>query len=181
MESKYLSALYGRVFILLERNHLLSWGGIDENSLGDDYSLLEDLVECEDAGFSNFSHKNVSVSILFSMSTKLEVFVSDLGWYIYDGMYSDASIRDAKLIKTEVIEQEIHTLNKSDSSFCILDATIAGKTIINDESDKNPESEDYLFFDLIKPCYKVNKIESLFLLDDSEFSLFGISIIQEAV
>jgi hypothetical protein len=88
MESKYLSALYGRVFILLERNHLLSWGGIDENSLGDDYSLLEDLVECEDAGFSNFSHKNVSVSILFSMSTKLEVFVSDLGWYIYDGMYS---------------------------------------------------------------------------------------------
>ena len=44
------------------------------------------------------------------MSQKLDIFETERGFLIYDGIYSDSSIKNTQLVKSEVIEFGLHTI-----------------------------------------------------------------------
>ena len=106
------------------------------------------------------------------MSQKLDIFETEREFLIYDGIYSDSSIKNTQLVKSAVIEFGLHTILASNHSCHIFESPYGGIEQLKINSEKKIGTE----LTIQNKDYIVNKIRSTFMLDNKECDLKGISI-----
>lgn len=174
---EHLSSLLGRIFIIALADDLRNWNG---NSIAiedqTDYESLGDFISFEEGDLTSMKKKpDSSFYIYFSFSSKVEVFKTENGFVICDGLFFNKSWDYSE-------ELFFNTLSKIDLDFevfsetvYVFDATLEGKLVLLGEKGSG-EWQDRLILNLSSGIYSIYKVESNILIDGQEIPLKGIML-----
>ncbi len=172
---EHLSSLLGRIFIIALADDLKNWNG---NSIAiedqTDYESLGDFISYEEGDLTLMIKKPDSkFYIYFSFSSKVEVFKTENGFVICDGLYFNMSWDYSNQLFFESISKIDLDFEVISETVCVYDATLEGKSVFLDEKGSE-EWQDRLILNLSNGIYSVYKVETNVLIDGQEIPLKGI-------
>jgi hypothetical protein len=180
---KHIGSLLGRVFLLSQYNDVSSWSGCKENEHGDtDYDSLDDFITYEEGDISVFPKPNSAYFyVFFAMSSKIEVFKTNTGFIICDGLYFNKSWHYSEPITFELVEETKNLIHLFKAPFIIFDSVLEGLCTLENTKEgaynvRNNYFNSYITIELEIGDYQINKVQTYIAYDEKKILIKGIEI-----
>ena len=124
----YIGSITGRILLLSNLDICDDWSGYDDGIPNCDYDLIEGYVNYEQGEFSIHSKKeNNEFIIIFSWSSQLDIFNTETGFIIVDGL-NPSNFQQQNLSISLMKETKYH-FKLEESKFIIFDASLRGSEL----------------------------------------------------
>ncbi|MCB9235038.1 MAG: hypothetical protein H6581_25515 [Bacteroidia bacterium] len=168
----HICSLIGRIFLISGHSDARKWKGDKESMSGmTDYDLIEDFINYDDAGVSEYDHVAIGKYwIFFSMSTKVEVFKMESTVIISEGLYFNQEWAYEKEIASQIVEEYPFLIEISDKKLAVFDAALDSSQlpleIIHDAS--------FCILSLPNGLYGARRV--CLNIKEEDFELMGVEI-----
>lgn len=181
MRLEHVGSMVGRIFLLSSLDAFKKWNGVSENEFGEiDYDLLGNSINEEEAGLGLYSSKQgVNYYVLFSMSSKIEIFTKGKSVILCDGLYFNESFDYAQNVALSKL-QSLPYLFEATEPIAIFDATVDAASLNIDLTSKRglmkSDMEDLAILDLARGTYHFQQIDLNIQYNKESLTLRGIEM-----
>lgn len=174
--TRHVKSLIGRIFSLCNEKSIAEWNGYkDTKDIVCDYDMIDDYISYQEGDMTLYEKsESLHYYLYFAMSSKIEIFQTERGMVICDGLYLNESFNYSQQVEFNIINSIPLTLTVDNEFWYLFDAAIEGSSII--EIHKN----DFLLIDFLKyGKYTLHQVEATILHNDEEVVLKGVNLTEQ--